>query len=79
MVRTTSDQQISLKDFSRILQGQIRVFKDYTLYNFPLCKITGYDLQLHLRYRIAFGIKKQKKDIVHAHVTREFYRFLHRG
>ena len=23
-----------------------------------LCKITGYDLQLHLRYRIAFGIKK---------------------
>ena len=24
-----------------------------------LCKITGYDLQLHLRYRIAFEIKKQ--------------------
>ena len=39
--------------------------------------MTGYDLQLHLRYRIAFGIKKQKSNIVHAHITREFHRFLH--
>ena len=54
MVRTTSDKQIS-----RIFQGQITVFKDYILYYFPqqhFAKMTGYDLQLHLRYRIAFGI-----------------------
>ena len=34
-----------------------------------LCKsatVTGYDFELRLRYRIAFEIKKQKQNIVHA-------------
>ena len=51
MVRTTSDKQIS-RTFPRIFQGQITVFKDYILYYFPqqhFAKMTGYDLQLHLR------------------------------
>ena len=31
-----------------------------------LCKMTGYNLQLHLRYRNSFEIQKQKENIVHA-------------
>ena len=31
-----------------------------------LCKMTGYNLQLHLRYRNSFEIQKQKQNIVHA-------------
>ena len=31
-----------------------------------LCKMTGHNLQLHLRYRNSFEIKKQKQNIVHA-------------
>ena len=52
-------RQTNFKDFSRIFQGQITVFKDYILYYFPqqqFAKMTGYDLQLHLRYRRTFGI-----------------------
>ena len=89
-----------VKDFSRIFQGQITVFKDWNLCNksafvnplfdYPIGKntswsrlrflllrstlitlfystfrknynkMTGYDLRMHLRYRIVFRIKKQK-------------------
>ena len=31
-----------------------------------LCKMTGYNLQLHLRYRNSFEIQKRKQNIVHA-------------
>ena len=44
-------------------------------------KKTGYDLQLHLRYRNSIWNKETEINIIHAqkclYVTRKFYRFLH--
>ena len=110
IVRTTSDKQISrafqgfFRDKLRFLRSKIYLINRHSLTPLitlltktrpRLCKMTAYDLQLHLRYRnriwnciwgteIEFEKKKkQKLNIVYAQkcscITHEFYTFFHRG
>ena len=90
MVRTTSDKQIS-RTFQRFFKDKLQFFKGVTtdlfnklaFFNPLWCKMTGYDLQFHVRYRNRIWKKRTEMNVVHAqkcsNATCELNRFLHQG